>query len=231
VTPAAPTQLVITTLPPTSVTAGQAFGLAVTVEDSFGNVETDFSGPVTLATAANPGGATLGGTLTETATQGVATFSNLTLNQAADGYTLQITSGSLPAVTTAAINVGAAAGTTPPPSGGGGGTGSQSGGNTNTGSSTNNPSSGTGATPTGNGSSGSGTTSTGDTGDNGSGKGHHGKGHHPHKKAVSSKGKPHKSKSHPHGHHGHTKTHHAKTAIPVMLPDIRSHMLLRRRLI
>ena len=141
VTPAAATQLVITTLPPSSVTAGQAFGLAVTVEDSFGNVETGYSGPVTLAAASNPGGATVGGTLTETATEGVATFSNLTLNQATNGLSLQVSSGSLPAVTTAAINVGAAAGTNPPPTSGDGGTGSPSGGGQNTGIPTNNPSS------------------------------------------------------------------------------------------
>ena len=89
VTPAPATQLVVATPPPPSgVTAGQAFGLAVTVEDSFGNVETGYSGPVTLAPASNPGGATVGGTLTETATEGVATFSNLTLNQGANGLSL-----------------------------------------------------------------------------------------------------------------------------------------------
>ncbi len=230
VTPAAPSQLVVTAPPPSSLTAGQSFGLAVTVEDSFGNVETGYSGAVTLALAANPGGATLGGTLTETATQGVATFANLTLNQAADGYTLQVTSGTLPAVTTAAINVGAAAGTNPPPSGGGGGTGSPTGRGQNTGTPTSTPSSGSGASTTGNGTSGSGTTSTGDSGDNGSTKAHSGKRHHPHKKAVSSKGHTHKRPSHLLGHHAHSKSHHAKTAIPVMLPDIRSHMLLRRKL-
>jgi hypothetical protein len=238
VTPAAPSHLVVTALPPSSVTAGQSFGLTVTVEDQFGNVETGYSGAVTLAPAPNAAGATLGGTLTETATQGVATFSNLTLNQADDGYTLQVTTGSLPAVTTAAINVSAAAGTNPPPSGGGGGTGSPTGGGTgsptgggtNTGTPTSTPASDNGATTTGNGTSGSGTTLTGDSGEKGSGKGHSGKGHQSNKKADSSQGKTHKSASHPHGHHGHTKSHHAKTAISVMLPDIRLHMLLRRKL-
>ena len=44
VTPAAATQLVVTTQPPGSVVAGSAFGLAVTAEDPYGNVHTSFGG-------------------------------------------------------------------------------------------------------------------------------------------------------------------------------------------
>jgi len=101
----APQVLVITAQPPASVPAGAAFGLTVTVEDSSGNVLPSFSGAVTVALASNPGGATLGGTLTVNAVNGVATFSNLTLNQPATGYTLQVNSGSLPPATTAAFTV------------------------------------------------------------------------------------------------------------------------------
>ena len=54
----------MTTQPPASVTAGSGFGLVVTAEDGFGNVDPTFTGSVTLALANNPGGATLGGTLT-----------------------------------------------------------------------------------------------------------------------------------------------------------------------
>ena len=74
--------------PPASLTAGTPFGLTVEVEDSSGNIETSFNGTVTVALANNPGGATLGGTLTVTATNGVATFSGLTLTTAASGYTI-----------------------------------------------------------------------------------------------------------------------------------------------
>ena len=42
---------------------------------------TSFNGTVTLALASNPGGSTLGGTLTVTASGGVATFSGLTLDK------------------------------------------------------------------------------------------------------------------------------------------------------
>ena len=45
---------------------------------------------MTVALANNPGGATLGGTLTATASDGVATFSGLTLTTAASGYTLEV---------------------------------------------------------------------------------------------------------------------------------------------
>ena len=48
VTPAAASQLVITAEPPTSVTAGSGFGLAVAVEDAYGNLETGYGGEVTI---------------------------------------------------------------------------------------------------------------------------------------------------------------------------------------
>ena len=42
------------------MTAGQAFGLTVAVEDAYGNVETGYSGSVTVALSTNPRGAALG---------------------------------------------------------------------------------------------------------------------------------------------------------------------------
>jgi hypothetical protein len=79
------TQWVVTTEPPASVTAGSGFGLTVTAEDRYGNVATSFNNSVALAIASNPGGATLGGTVTLNASAGVATCSGLTLNMAASG--------------------------------------------------------------------------------------------------------------------------------------------------
>ena len=93
-------QLVVTDQPPQSVAAGAGFGLTVAAEDPDGQVDTVFNGPVTLALGNNPGGGTLGGTLTATAVNGVATFSGLSINQTGDGYTLLATSTSLPSVTT-----------------------------------------------------------------------------------------------------------------------------------
>ena len=89
------THLVITQQPPASMTAGSGFGLTVQAEDSSGNPVTSFNGTVTVGLASNPGGTTLGGTVTVAASGGVATFSGLTLTKAASGYTLYV-SGSGP---------------------------------------------------------------------------------------------------------------------------------------
>jgi hypothetical protein len=104
-------QLVVTTQPPSSVTAGSGFGLTVTAEDSSGNPITSFNGTVTVGLDNNPGGATLGGTLTATASSGVATFSGLTLNKAASGYTLYTSGGGFGEGVTNAITVTPAAAT------------------------------------------------------------------------------------------------------------------------
>ena len=102
------TQLVVTTQPST-VTAGNSFNLTITAEDAQGNVTTSFTGSETVALASNPGGSTLGGTLTVSAVNGVATFSGLTLNNAGDGYTLQVTSGTLTSAVTNDFTVAAGA--------------------------------------------------------------------------------------------------------------------------
>ena len=65
--------------------------VTILVQDTVGHTEITSAAPVTLALGANPGGATLGGTLTVNAVQGVATFNNLTLDQVGSGYTLTAT--------------------------------------------------------------------------------------------------------------------------------------------
>jgi hypothetical protein len=102
-------QLAVTAQPPDSVTAGTGFGFTVTAEDQSGNVISSFDGSVTVALSNNPGGATLGGTLTVTAQSGVATFSDLTLDKADIGYTLLVTASGLASATTDAITVTPAA--------------------------------------------------------------------------------------------------------------------------
>ena len=111
VTPSAPTQVVVTTQPPSSVTAGTGFGLQAAIEDAYGNVVTSAGGIVSVALASNPGGTTLGGTLSATTSNGVATFSGLTLTRAAAGYTLSVSSSGLAGSTTAALTVTPAAAT------------------------------------------------------------------------------------------------------------------------
>jgi streptogramin lyase len=105
----ATTSLVVTQQPPSSVTAGSPFGLTVEAEDSSGNLVTSFNGSVTAVLADYPGGATLGGTLTVTASGGVATFSGLTLNKAGSGYTLVATTSVLGEGVTNAMSVTPAA--------------------------------------------------------------------------------------------------------------------------
>jgi hypothetical protein len=106
VTPAAATRLAVTGSPP-RVTVGADFPVTVAAQDPFGNVDTNFNGSVTLSLANNPGGAALGGDLTATAVNGVASFSNLTLDSPGNGYTLQAASPGLSAATTGPLNVSA----------------------------------------------------------------------------------------------------------------------------
>ncbi len=108
VTPNTATQLLVTTQPSASVTAGQGFGFRVSAEDSYGNVDTNFTGTVTATIGTNPGGSTLGGVPSGIAVNGVATISGISLNIADSGYVLQVGSGSLAAGSTNAITVVAA---------------------------------------------------------------------------------------------------------------------------
>ncbi len=85
-------QVVITQQPPASVTAGGGFGLDAEIEDPYGNVVTSATNTVTGAMANDPGGTSLGGTTSATASQGVAALGPLTLTAAASGYTLQVSS-------------------------------------------------------------------------------------------------------------------------------------------
>jgi protocatechuate 3,4-dioxygenase beta subunit len=94
---------------PSDATAGDSITPAIKVEvrDAGGNRVTTATNSVTMAIGSNPGGSTLSGTNPKAAVLGVATFSNLFLNKAAAGYTLQATSGGLTPVTSAAFAIGA----------------------------------------------------------------------------------------------------------------------------
>jgi Pro-kumamolisin, activation domain/Bacterial Ig-like domain (group 3) len=83
----------------------------VSIEDTNGNVVTTATNAVTIAIGTNPGGGTLGGTLTATPANGVATFSNLSINQTGIGYTLAASANpALTAATSSTFNVTAAGG-------------------------------------------------------------------------------------------------------------------------
>jgi subtilisin family serine protease len=100
--PAAATQLVVTTPPPDALVAGQAFTLVVSAEDRFGNLDTTYSGKVTLSVPDDPGFAA-----TVQAKSGVATFLGLTLNTAADGKAIRAAASNLSAAVTNPLTVSA----------------------------------------------------------------------------------------------------------------------------
>ena len=104
-TPAAAAQLLITQQPPNSIQVNRKFGLTASIEDSYGNLETGDNAAVTVGLASNPGGATLGGTITVNSIAGVVTFFGLTLDAAAAGYTLQVSGSGLSGATTSPITV------------------------------------------------------------------------------------------------------------------------------
>ncbi|HMA42304.1 MAG TPA: hypothetical protein VKP10_19735 [Gemmatimonadales bacterium] len=82
---------------PTNTNAGAPISPAVTVdvEDIFGNRVTTFVGNVTITIAVNQGGGTLSGTTTQPVSNGVATFGDLSIDAAGDGYRLGASSGAL----------------------------------------------------------------------------------------------------------------------------------------
>jgi len=94
-------------VPPGNSTAGSPFtpAVQVIVADRFGVPVAGDGRAITVALGAGPGGATLGGAGTVAAVDGVATFSSLTLEQAAAGYTLVASAPGLTSVTSQAFAV------------------------------------------------------------------------------------------------------------------------------
>jgi alpha-tubulin suppressor-like RCC1 family protein len=114
VSPGAAAKLVFT-VQPTAVTSGSTISPAVqvAVQDALGNTVTSSTVSVTLAITSGTGtsGAVLGGTLTQIAAGGVATFGSLSIDKAGTGYTLTVTATSLTSATSTGftVNVGAPA--------------------------------------------------------------------------------------------------------------------------
>jgi uncharacterized protein YjdB len=115
-TAAGPATALFFTTQPSSAPAGSPISPAVvvTAKDAGGLIATSFTGTVTIAIGTNPGSGTLSGTLSVAAVGGVATFPNLSINNAGTGYTLTAAATGLTAATSNAFNVtsGAIASTT-----------------------------------------------------------------------------------------------------------------------
>jgi hypothetical protein len=95
------------TVQPSNTTAGATItpAVQVTALDAGNNVATGFVANVLIAIKTNAGGGTLSGTLTIAAGAGVATFSDLSINNIGTGYTLQATSGGLTSATSNTFNI------------------------------------------------------------------------------------------------------------------------------
>jgi hypothetical protein len=97
---------------PGSATAGSVIPgpPTVAVQDSLGNTVTSSTIYITVALGANPGGSTLSGNATLYTLGGVATFNDLSLNNAGTGYTLTASSTALAGATSSAFNITGPAG-------------------------------------------------------------------------------------------------------------------------
>ena len=92
---------------PTSVTAGQPFGVQVSVLDTANLPLVSFNGSISLALKNGTCGnnAALGGNLSVQVQNGVATFTNLSLNKAATGCVLTAANNSLVSIESTAFDV------------------------------------------------------------------------------------------------------------------------------
>jgi hypothetical protein len=100
---------------PTDTDAGTAISPAVTVRavSAPGVTDLTFTGDITIAIGTNPAGGTLSGTKTVAAVNGVATFSDLSIDKAGTSYTLDATAGAMTASSNPfEIRVGPASGAT-----------------------------------------------------------------------------------------------------------------------
>ena len=105
------TSILVFTTQPGAATAGSTIPgpPTVTVQDGLGNTLTSSTASITVAIGNNPSSGTLSGTLTKNAVSGVASFSDLSINQAGNGYTLTASSAGLTGATSSAFNINAAA--------------------------------------------------------------------------------------------------------------------------
>lgn len=96
---------------PSNGTAGLPLSppIQVAFQDDAGATATTATGTVTLSFSANPTGATLGGTLTTQAVQGIATFHDVRVNRVGQSYSLQAVTPGLPVATSTSFSIAAGA--------------------------------------------------------------------------------------------------------------------------
>ena len=101
----APVRLSIASGPAATNGAGSPLPVTVHALDAQGDVAKTFTGTVTLALAAGSPSTPLLGTLTATAVEGVATFTDVRINLVGTGYALTATTSSLPSATTSSFAI------------------------------------------------------------------------------------------------------------------------------
>ena len=105
-----PARRLVVTAEPASGTAGVAFGgFEVSLQNGDGELVSGASDVVTVAIGSGPEGATLKGTLSIAAVDGVARFSGLVLEKAGPGYTLVASAEGLADTTSASFDIHPAA--------------------------------------------------------------------------------------------------------------------------
>jgi hypothetical protein len=94
---------------PTNTAAGATIGgvngVQLQVQDPYGNLVSNSSATIGIAIGTNPSSGVLSGTQSLNASGGIATFSNLSINKAGNGYTLTVSSSGLTSATSNAFNI------------------------------------------------------------------------------------------------------------------------------
>lgn len=105
-----PTRLLFTTQPGGAL-AGSALAAQpiLVAQDDQGRLTPGFTGPVTVTFGSNPGGGGLGGTRTINAVNGVATFTDLSIQAPGSGYTLVASAAGLASATSTSFTIAAPA--------------------------------------------------------------------------------------------------------------------------
>ena len=98
-------KLVFTAQPGAAVSGSTLPTINVTVLDAVDNLVTTGPSSITVAIGTNPGSGTLSGTTTVTPVNGVATFSDLSINNAGTGYTLTATATNLTGATSGIFTI------------------------------------------------------------------------------------------------------------------------------
>lgn len=102
-----PDKLAFTQQPANSSAAGAVFSPQpiITIQDLLGNTKTTETKNVTIAIGTNPGSGTLSGTATVAAVNGIATFTDLSINRPGTGYTLTATAENANSGTSNSFNI------------------------------------------------------------------------------------------------------------------------------